>query len=842
MPPLSLSGWRNSLPPWLLSPRFRRYALAALVLLDHAQLSLHLFPHWHRVGRRIDRFRAALHVGIYLVRRSVELWVRERLLARGPPPEVQAGPSPTPLLPRLVIDAIRFGGICGSRGMFQATNLLYTLLGGVQWHTFIDLEKERAEKAAKEAQRERAERVERGERTPVLAVENGSGAKSGTGPGLILNKRDLKYTWSLKERFLDCIRQIEERKQLAEKYRVSRTNAARGTGTWRGEAYKLDSYEVRLKPSVSEGAGSDGSGLAPPPAEITLLYYHGGGYGVGGAQMWLENHVEWCRALGSSFRVVSVEYSLSPQAAFPQAVLECACAYAKTRQEIDQEWAEYQRQRAAGQNISLKERLSGASNGQPLRKPKVLIGGDSAGGNLTLSTAILVNQWNKSAASNRNSRLGSKLGRDSSTGSSSLPSYIAPPDGLMLVSPFVSARVDPQRGDSPGCDSFETNYGHDFIYRDFVHRFSRLYQWDPEHPELLAGRWETGGAWWYERARIHPFLSLLQCFDPEKEWKAGRILGLCDAEEETETSSGETVTAETNACPETEGQRQAVSVAEPVGELEQEPECETLITEKLPPPLPSPGSTVAETPRDSFPSARLSDISLLPPRSSISSDPRSSVASSADGGDIVPQTLRLTHVGRDSVGGDPAPLIPPREMSTMTVDSSLSATTATSASSSMDITSSFNTSAGVLRTKTKGPSQNPDAPPRIFLTYGSHEAFCNHNRELSEVLEYGTVDSEKRMPLGMGGEGVCRTFVGAGVPHNFALLKANDITCKSGGADLFPEPAARFKQEFYDWVKELRVWEPEPLTGGPGKTAVVAGESKESGATSFGQDRERSRY
>ncbi len=93
----------------------------------------------------------------------------------------------------------------------------------------------------------------------------------------------------------------------------------------------------------------------------TLVYFHGGGW------VWssVDTHDRLAReyAAAGEVAVVSVDYALSPEAQFPQALEECAAVV---------------RHLAA----------HGADWG--LDGSRLLLGGDSAGGNLALATALLL--------------------------------------------------------------------------------------------------------------------------------------------------------------------------------------------------------------------------------------------------------------------------------------------------------------------------------------------------------------------------------------------------------------------------------------------------------------------
>jgi acetyl esterase len=93
----------------------------------------------------------------------------------------------------------------------------------------------------------------------------------------------------------------------------------------------------------------------------TLVYFHGGGW------VWanVNTHDRMVREYAAAGRVnvVSVDYALSPEAKFPQALLECA-AVVRFVAESGAEWG--------------------------LDQGRILLGGDSAGGNLALATALLL--------------------------------------------------------------------------------------------------------------------------------------------------------------------------------------------------------------------------------------------------------------------------------------------------------------------------------------------------------------------------------------------------------------------------------------------------------------------
>src|ERR1700712_1963927 len=93
----------------------------------------------------------------------------------------------------------------------------------------------------------------------------------------------------------------------------------------------------------------------------TMVYFHGGGW------VWanVDTHDRMVReyAEAGQVAVVSVDYALSPEAKFPQALLECA-EVVRFVSERGAEWG--------------------------LDPARVFVGGDSAGGNLALATALLL--------------------------------------------------------------------------------------------------------------------------------------------------------------------------------------------------------------------------------------------------------------------------------------------------------------------------------------------------------------------------------------------------------------------------------------------------------------------
>jgi acetyl esterase/lipase len=101
-------------------------------------------------------------------------------------------------------------------------------------------------------------------------------------------------------------------------------------------------------------------GTAADEVLPALVYYHGGGWVIGD----LDSHDVACRhyANAAKCRVVSVDYRMAPEHKFPAAVDDCAAATA---------WA-----------IAQSEALH-------IRRDRVAVGGDSAGGNLAAVMALM---------------------------------------------------------------------------------------------------------------------------------------------------------------------------------------------------------------------------------------------------------------------------------------------------------------------------------------------------------------------------------------------------------------------------------------------------------------------
>lgn len=163
--------------------------------------------------------------------------------------------------------------------------------------------------------------------------------------------------------------------------------------------------------------GSFGSAQDRSDAGRVLLYFHGGGYVLGG----LDGHrdLAWRLAEASGLKVLLVDYRLAPENPFPAAVEDATACY---RWLLD-----------AG-----------------FRADHIMIGGDSAGGGLTVAT--LVNLKN--------------LG-------------LAQPSGAILMSPWVDLSVSGA--------SVPTNETADcMLSRAALERFAELYLGDLDRKAPLA--------------------------------------------------------------------------------------------------------------------------------------------------------------------------------------------------------------------------------------------------------------------------------------------------------------------------------------------------------------------
>jgi acetyl esterase/lipase len=140
---------------------------------------------------------------------------------------------------------------------------------------------------------------------------------------------------------------------------------------WTG--YRSDAAEDEPLPKISEEEKYKRLMKEPTRSSATtILYFHGGAYYLCGAS----THRGLCAALakGCKGRVVSVEYRLAPQTAFPGQLLDAFTSY-----------------------LSLLYPPPGSFHGA-VRAEEIVLGGDSAGGNLSMALLQLLLQLHRSAS------------------------------------------------------------------------------------------------------------------------------------------------------------------------------------------------------------------------------------------------------------------------------------------------------------------------------------------------------------------------------------------------------------------------------------------------------------
>ena len=201
-----------------------------------------------------------------------------------------------------------------------------------------------------------------------------------------------------------------------------------------------------------------------------LVWFHGGGW------VWasVDTHDRLCReyAANAGVAVVSVDYALSPEAKFPQAVEECA---------------------AVVRHIAAE----GAAWG--LDGSRILVGGDSAGGNLCIATALLL--------------------RDSG----------GPPlCGIVAYYPVCDSRFD-----TPSYQAFGAGgYGLNRQRMEFYWSVYAGHEGDRSHPLAAVGRADFSGL---PPVLVH--LAELDVLRSEGEALTGRLRA-AGVEVETETFAG----------------------------------------------------------------------------------------------------------------------------------------------------------------------------------------------------------------------------------------------------------------------------------------------------------------
>jgi acetyl esterase/lipase len=140
---------------------------------------------------------------------------------------------------------------------------------------------------------------------------------------------------------------------------------------WTG--YRSDATDDEPLPKISEEEKYKRLMKEPTRSSATtILYFHGGAYYLCGAP----THRGLCAALakGCKGRVVSVEYRLAPQTAFPGQLLDAFTSY-----------------------LSLLYPPPGSFH-EAVRAKEIVLGGDSAGGNLSMALLQLLLQLHRSSS------------------------------------------------------------------------------------------------------------------------------------------------------------------------------------------------------------------------------------------------------------------------------------------------------------------------------------------------------------------------------------------------------------------------------------------------------------
>ncbi|CAO3689228.1 unnamed protein product [Umbelopsis ramanniana] len=144
-------------------------------------------------------------------------------------------------------------------------------------------------------------------------------------------------------------------------------------------------------------------------ANVVIFYIHGGGFRVGSATMYMTAFVRWIKALeeqGLSCVIYSAEYRLAPEHRFPAAPIDCIECYRSVIEDYG------------------------------VDPKKIIMGGDSAGGTLSLETLYHTHPDIQSTFNTV------KLPR---------------PSGLLMVSPYTG---DDQTHET---SSSQANLSHDYI-------------------------------------------------------------------------------------------------------------------------------------------------------------------------------------------------------------------------------------------------------------------------------------------------------------------------------------------------------------------------------------------
>jgi acetyl esterase/lipase len=226
-----------------------------------------------------------------------------------------------------------------------------------------------------------------------------------------------------------------------ERYAVPRL--ADITAEWTG--YRANVDPARPRPDLSEARHYDQL-MNEVSSEVTILYFHGGAFFLCDPS----THRGYTAKLAklTRGRCLSVRYRLSPQHAFPSALLDCFLAY-----------------------LSLLSPPPGSFH-TPVDPSKIVLCGDSAGGNLALSLLQLLLHLNRCSSAPtirfHDREVPLRLPAGVATGSAwndltrCMPSATANIDYDYILPPKPREEIDRY----PACDVWPTDPGRGNIYCD----------------------------------------------------------------------------------------------------------------------------------------------------------------------------------------------------------------------------------------------------------------------------------------------------------------------------------------------------------------------------------------
>lgn len=152
-------------------------------------------------------------------------------------------------------------------------------------------------------------------------------------------------------------------------------------------------------------------GLAADEVAPLCLYIHGGGYTIGSAT----SHQSTCRfiAAETGFRVLAAVYRRAPEAQYPAA-----------QEDVFAIW----------RHISANPTAYGLD---PVR-PRVVISGDSAGGQLTIALGLMIREHNRSTAPTAGAGAAASTAAAAGTAVSSSPAPVIQPAMLVPFYPVIN--------------------------------------------------------------------------------------------------------------------------------------------------------------------------------------------------------------------------------------------------------------------------------------------------------------------------------------------------------------------------------------------------------------------